>query len=145
MLENQQDAEDILQDVYTKLWEKRGELAEILNYESFSVSILKNSCLDFLKKNKRYNITDEVLDIPDLSSSSIDIENTDQLRFIHRLEEYLPDAQRQVFRLHYRDDFSIEEITEITGLNKGNVKVILSRARKLIKEYIERYETRRIG
>ena len=48
LLDNKADAEDILQDAYCKLWNKRDELGDIQNPEAFSITLVKNLCLDFL-------------------------------------------------------------------------------------------------
>lgn len=140
MVQSQEDAEDILQDTYTKLWEKRKQLPDILNYESFAVRVLKNTCLDFLKKNKLYSLQVEEVEVADLTSFSRQLENENVLEHLRRLVEYLPAQHQKVFQLHYRDEFSLEEIEDITGLSNGNIKVILSRARKMIKDLGIKYK-----
>ena len=52
LLDNKADAEDILQDAYCKLWNKRDELGDIQNPEAFSITLVKNLCLDFLRSPK---------------------------------------------------------------------------------------------
>lgn len=49
LVENKADAEDILQDAYFKLWNKRDDLPGIDNPEAFCVTLVKNLCLDFLR------------------------------------------------------------------------------------------------
>ena len=52
LLDNKADAEDIFQDAYCKLWNKRDELGDIQNPEAFSITLVKNLCLDFLRSPK---------------------------------------------------------------------------------------------
>ena len=52
LLDNKADAEDILQDAYCKLWNKRDELGDIQNPEAFSITLVKILCLDFLRSPK---------------------------------------------------------------------------------------------
>lgn len=133
MVENREDAEDILQDTYIKLWEKRKEMEEVLNRESFAVTVLKNSCLDFLKKHKVYKISTDDMEVPAADALISQFENRNAIEVLRMYIDKLPEQQRKVFQLHYRDDYSVKEIEELTGLATGNIKVILSRARSNIK------------
>ena len=135
MVENQEDAEDILQDTYGKLWKKRSYMQGIDNREAFAMAVLKNTCLDFLKRSKSHLLSIEEVQIEDEQSASIRIESENIRSFIQSAIERLPKQQRQVFQLYYRDGFTMQEIGNLTGLNYKNIKVILSRTRKQIKEY----------
>jgi RNA polymerase sigma-70 factor (ECF subfamily) len=128
------DAEDVIQETYIKLWTKRDEIGQITNAESFSIIVLKNTCLDFLRKTKNDSISEYDLNIPANVFLSKEIEQTDQINHIARLMNKLPEQQQLVMKLKHWDGYSDEEIEQITGLKKGNIKVMLSRARKIIKE-----------
>lgn len=52
LLENSADAEDIVQEAYLKLWDKREGLTVISNPEAFSVTLVKNMCFDLLRSGK---------------------------------------------------------------------------------------------
>ena len=64
------------------------------------------------------------------------------MKQVKRLIEHLPENQRQVLRLRSLDDCSMEEIEHITGLNAGNIRVLLSRARKTLREQLQQIERR---
>jgi len=144
-LENQQDSEDIVQETYIKLWQKRNDWESIINPESFAVTLLKNNCLDYLKKVKPEINSIEGVIVPAIDSLLAQIENRDELSHIRFIMRQLPVQQQQVIRLKIWDNLSDEEIEEITGLTRGNIKVLVSRARKKIKELYknwEKYENR---
>ena len=144
-LENQQDSEDIVQETYIKLWQKRNDWESIINPESFAVTLLKNNCLDYLKKVKPEINSIEGVIVPAIESLLAQIENRDELSHIRFIMRQLPVQQQQVIRLKIWDNLSDEEIEEITGLTRGNIKVLVSRARKKIKELYknwEKYENR---
>lgn len=147
LVENKADAEDILQEVYCKLWIKRDELTEILNPEAFCVTLIKNLCLDFLRSprsNRHEENIEEVLISATDSSPDKELESRDKVQQIRQLINRLPENQKQVIRLRGLDDCSLEEIKQITGLNAVNVRVLLSRARKIIREQFEKlYEYER--
>ena len=58
----------------------------------------------------------------------------DEAEKIKYLINKLPDQQRQVMMMKHWDEYSDEEIEQVTGLSAGNIRVILSRARKTIRE-----------
>jgi len=51
-MKNEDDAHDVVQDVFLKLWQKRNELHEIKNIEAFAMRMTRNRCLDLLRANK---------------------------------------------------------------------------------------------
>lgn len=133
---NSQDAEDILQDAYCKLWNKRNELPHINNTEAFCVTLIKNLCFDLLRST-RMNLQEEMIENISLStniSPETEVIEQDESKQIQHLIDKLPEKQRQVIRLRGINDCSLEEIEEITGLSAVNVRVLLSRARKIVKE-----------
>ena len=127
-------AEDIVQDTFIKLWNKRDEMQSIDNTEAFAIIILRNTCLDHLRKTKNDRYTDYDTDMPETTSLSKQIEMQDEAEKIKYLINKLPDQQRQVMMMKHWDEYSDEEIEQVTGLSAGNIRVILSRARKTIRE-----------
>lgn len=140
LLENKADAEDILQEAYCKLWNKREELEDIRNPEAFSVTLIKNLCLDFLRSPQanRYEESIEEITLSTDSSPEQQLEEKDKVKLIRGLINRLPEKQRQVIRLRGLDDCSLDEIEQITGLSSANVRTLLSRTRKLIREQFEK-------
>jgi RNA polymerase sigma-70 factor (ECF subfamily) len=133
---NSQDAEDMLQDAYCKLWNKREELSGLSNPEAFCITLVKNLCFDLLRLPGKNRLEEGFENLPLSTGSSPETEaiGQDESRQIQRLIDKLPEKQRQVIRLRAIDDCSLEEIEEITGLSAVNVRVLLSRARKIVKE-----------
>ena len=138
LVENKSDAEDILQDAYYKLWSRRNELADVRNPEAFCVTLVKNLCLDFLR-SPRAGRHDEDVTLSTDSSPDKELEMQDKVEQVRHLINRLPENQRQVLRLRGIEDCSIDEIEQITGLSAVNIRVLLSRARKIIREQFEKY------
>ena len=142
LVENKADAEDILQDTYYKLWSRREELANVLNPEAFCVTLVKNLCLDYLRSPRANRHDEDVAEAVTLSTDSSpdkELEMQDKVEHIRYLISRLPENQRQVIRLRGIDDCSMDEIEQITGLNAVNIRVLLSRARKIIREQFDKY------
>lgn len=135
LLNNADDAEDILQDTYYKLWSKREELIPILQPEAFCVRLVKNLCLDFLRapRNRLDNESAESIQIPVEITPENELESKEKIRQIETLIEQLPEKQRMVIQMRGCGDCSLEEIETATGESAANVRVLLSRARKTLK------------
>lgn len=147
LLENKADAEDILQEAYYKLWSKREELGDIRNPEAFCVTLIKNLCLDFLRSpraSRREENIEELYTLATDSSPDKELETQDNIQKLCLLISRLPENQRRVIRLRGLNDCSLDEIEQITGFSAVNIRVLLSRARKLIREQFEKlYEYER--
>ncbi|MCD8179567.1 MAG: sigma-70 family RNA polymerase sigma factor [Tannerellaceae bacterium] len=148
LTENSNDAEDILQELYCKLWDKRGELSHIENPEAFCVTLVKNLCFDFLRSaynSKRGDIPEQmVITINDTPEKAVI--RQDEVQQVGKMIETLPENQRMVIRLRGIEECSMEEIEEITGLSAVNIRVLLSRARKMIRAQLNKvtqYEQQR--
>ena len=135
LVENKADAEDILQDAYYKLWSRRNELTDIQNPEAFCVTLV----------NRRDTDVTEAVTLSTASSPDEELERQDKVQQIRHLIDRLPENQRQVLRLRGIEDCSMDEIEQITGLSAVNIRVLLSRARKIIREQLEKYYTYEYG
>lgn len=142
LLEDGNDAEDMVQEAYIKLWNKRAELNHLENTESYTVVILRNLCLDFLRSKNRHreqSMDDVDYGIADSAPSALaEIESNDEVKQMQQIIDSLPDQQRKVMKMKHLDDYSLEEIEEMTGLSSVNVRVLLSRARKKVRELFDK-------
>lgn len=140
LLEDACDAEDVVQEAYIKLWNKRDELIDVTNSEAYCVILLRNLCLDFLRAKKKhlFQSTEDTV-ISDNMVLSDEIETSDEIKHIETIIDLLPEQQRKIIKLRHFDDYSNEEIEEIMGLTSVNVRVLMSRARKKIKDLFNSY------
>ena len=138
LLNNADDAEDILQDTYLKLWSRRTELINIIQPEAFCVRMIKNLCLDFLRapRNRLDNESIESEIITTETTPEHELERKETIKQIETLIERLPDKQRIVIQLRGCGYCSFEEIEAVTGESAANVRVLLSRARKTLKSML---------
>lgn len=138
LMKNVQDAEDIVQEAYLKLWKKRNELPDdIVSMEAYCVTLTKNLCYDALRLVQP-EIEDErppeELPLVAKSNPAQDTERRDEAKHVMRFIQQLPEQQRQVMLMRDVDDRPMEEIAQKTGLSATNIRVMLSRARKRIRE-----------
>lgn len=135
-LKDGDEARDVVQDVFLKLWQKRDTLHEIENIEAFAMRMTRNRCLDVLRNNKVVpmdaetdrKIKEETVDV------HIQVELSESAGQIQRLIAQLPDLQQKVMHLRDIEQLSYDEVAEVTGLNVNAVRVNLSRARKKVRD-----------
>lgn len=132
------EAEDVVQDVYLKLWQMRDTLPEASVMEAFLVKMTQNRSIDRLRTRHIDDAPDEMLmsvadGEPD-SSLQERIEDRDALGHLNRLMESLPEAQRKLLRLRMAGDLTTAQLATALGKSEGNVRVMLARARKHLKE-----------
>lgn len=140
MLGNVEDAEDMVQEVYMKLWGKREELPDVQNMEAYCVALTKNMCIDRLRLAEvdRVDVDDVPLSLAAADDVVSQLERQDAVEQVKLIIETLPEKQQQVITLRDIRDCTFEEIEEQTGLTAVNVRALLSRARKTIRERFKR-------
>ena len=140
MLGNVEDAEDMVQEVYMKLWNKRDELPDVLNVEAYCVALTKNMCIDRLRLAEvdRVDVDDFPLSLAAADDIASQLERQDAVEQVKLIIETLPEKQQQVITLRDIRECTFEEIEEQTGLTAVNVRALLSRARKTIRERFKR-------
>lgn len=139
LLENKDDAEDLVQEAYLKLWNKRDGLSVISNPEAFSMTLVKNMCLDVLRSGKNI-INRQTLDLSAVTEPvyTDNWESQDDFRQVKNIIASLPEQQQKIVVLRDIKECSYEEIEQLTGLNAINIRVLLSRGRKKIREQFNR-------
>jgi len=136
ILKNAEDAEDIIQDAYCKLWDDREKLVDIQKPEAYCITLVKHLCLDFLRspKSARNNGNIDDYDFQDYTATiENDFENREKIKQIKSIIRSLPEKQQRILNLRGFADCSPEEIETITGESAINVRVLLSRARNTLK------------
>ena len=134
ILRNSDDASDAVQEAFTRLWEKRDDLPNIDNPEAYCVTTIRRICIDRLRRTTYpiNDLTEDTLLISDDSDEQAD--NRESIQLVTLLMSKLPEQQRQVLQLRAFNDCSFEEIESITGLTGVNIRTLLSRARRRMRE-----------
>lgn len=140
LLNNRAEAEDIVQDVYVKLWNIREKLTGIDNPQAYATTMIRNLCLDKLRSPAKRTAQTDATEA--LRSEWVDtagqMDQKDELKMVIRLVERLPERQREIFRLRHFSEFTLKEIEQITGLNPVNIRVHLTRAQKNLRQQYEK-------
>ena len=133
---NAQDAEDLLQDLYLKLWQKRDELPDEAMKEAYLVTMIRHLFVD-QRRLKHLDASaglKEEASPPDEWSLDHQIDSKDEARQMEGLINNLPEREAKIIRMHVMDDRSYEEIEQDTGLSQGNIRIIVMRTKKKLKQ-----------
>ena len=134
---NREDAEDLVQEAFLKLWNSRERIGEPENPAAFCMTALRNTFVDSVRRRREDSSTiplDERLTITADNDVGRDIESRDSINMVLSLIDNLPSNQRDIMRMRDIADAPFDEIETVTGLSPGNIRTLLSRARKKIKE-----------
>jgi RNA polymerase sigma factor (sigma-70 family) len=138
LINNIPEAEDIVQEVFLRLWAKRESLREYNSIEAFAMTVTKNLCLDRMKaKGFRSEELTIVHQQVTHSTPYNKLEMADTFDKVQKIINTLPEQQKQIIHLRDIEGFEFEEIAEIMKINLNTIRVNLSRARKRIKDTLQ--------
>lgn len=139
LIHDTQEASDCVQEVCVKLWEVSSRLKEIENVESYCLTAVRRKALDYLR-SRHYREFDSLDSIINQGDSGYDDEERrdkkEELNRVRRLMNQLPENQQRVIEMSGLGGLSNKEIEDATGLSGDNVRVLLSRGRRKLREML---------
>lgn len=137
---NAQDAEDLLQDLYLKLWQRRDSLPEEATNEAYLATMMRNLFVD-QRRLKRLDTSADLKNDdgpPDERSLDRQIDARDEVRHLEGLINELSERDAKIIKMHVIEDRSYDEIEQDTGLSGGNIRIIVMRTKKKLKEQLNK-------
>jgi RNA polymerase sigma factor (sigma-70 family) len=132
------EAEDVVQEVFIKVWEKRDAMQDIQNEDAYCMTLTKNLSLD--KMRSKHRRTEDIDTAHVLTNSELTpyakVEAQDTLSKIKEFMAALPEKQKMVMHLRDIEGLSYEEISQHLEMPLPQVKVYLHRGRNTIREKI---------
>ena len=134
-LRNEEDAKDVVQGAFEKLWVTREQVVNEKS-KSYLFTIAYHQMIDLIRKQKRIYLKDE---FGEMARGTGNIDHSAK-RILDEALSKLSETQRSLVMLKDYEGYNYAEIGEITGLNESQVKVYLHRARLQLKAYIVKVE-----
>ena len=132
ILGRRDEAQDMMQDVAERVLRKQGSLQEVENIDAFLTRSVRNACIDRLRRRK--DTTSKIPEVPDEKSP----EGWSDRQLVHKALARLPEKQRLAVHLKDIEGYSGKEIARILETDEANVRTILSRGRRALREIIEK-------
>ncbi len=138
LVKSEPEAQDIVQEVLIKVWDKRDQMDQVENLEAWCMRVTRNLSLDKLKSKYSNKTSGLEQDLEVSQGEKVtpyrSTEMNDTMRNISKLISSLPEKQKQVIQLRDVEGFSYKEISDIMEIDMSQVKVNLFRARKTVRE-----------
>jgi RNA polymerase sigma factor (sigma-70 family) len=134
-LHHQEDARDIVQSAFEKMWINR-EKVVTETAKSYLFTVAYNQMIDHIRKNKRMELREafgETIKVSEAGSPGLK-------RELERALQQLTPLQKSLILLKDYEGYTYAEIGKITALNESQVKVYLHRARLQLKEFVGKPE-----
>src|SRR5512133_1370254 len=140
-LNSREDAEDVVQDVMTKLWETRDTLDRYQNIPALATTVTRNMCIDRLRKQKILRFDEyesaEVTTVPGTGLGMMS-ESEEASALALEIIQKMDEPYRSVVILRDVEGYSYEEAAEVLETNVNALRTALSRARKYVREELNR-------
>jgi RNA polymerase sigma-70 factor (ECF subfamily) len=130
-LRHEEDARDIVQTAFEKLWRNRDQV-EVAKSKSYLFTVAYNQMIDHIRKHKRVDLTEDFNETTGITHQQHGNLKKTLMDALNALNE----TQRSLVMLKDYEGYSYEEIGQIMSLNESQVKVYLHRARIILKNYL---------
>lgn len=133
-LKDADQAEDIVQELFVRLWRDREDLAIRSSVKSYLFTAVRNRCLNALAVKKRMRPLDEEAQDGVADEERSEDELTERSARVQAVIEGLPTERRKIFRLSRNEGLKYQEIAERLGLSVKTVENQMGKALKTLRE-----------
>lgn len=138
ILKNEADTEDLVHDIFIKVWEERDKISDVRSFRSYLYSMTRNMVYNRLKKSGVHARYIETVKKNDSSSDPESrIVTKDLLHHINKEMARLPEQQRAIYEMNREGELTYNEISDKLGISPKTVQYhigkVLSRLKKLLK------------
>ena len=142
---NREDAEEVSQDIFVKAYRSLADFKGTAKFSTWLYTIVNTTCITFLRK-RRLDVksldderTFEVADSQDSGFRANLVEQKSRLIMVNRAIAMLNPDDAEIITLFYKNEQSLEEISQILGVEVNTAKVRLHRARTRLKDKMEKH------
>ena len=143
IIQNDNAAEEIVQDFFVKLWEKREQITIETSVKSYLFRAVKNLCLNFIQHNKtKLHYVQSILS--EVSNNQTDDDSFTEINLAEKIEESiqsLPTKRREIFRLNREEGLKYREIAEKLNISIKTVETQMGLAIKTLRDKLKSYNT----
>lgn len=131
------EAEDVVQDLYEKLWRRRLLLRKN-GLHSLVMTSIRNMCLDVMRRRERLRQTIVATPAEVVESNEGNSAENDLTPIIEQVMRRLPEREREVMHLRDCEQMEFEDISRIIGISESAARMALSRARQKVRDELSK-------
>lgn len=137
---NRHEAEDVVQDVYTKIWEKRSDLDPGLKISNLLYTMTHNTCLDRIakKKSAQRHLSELIREGEKLEMPVTRNENELAIKLQRAIDQITAPTVRNVVQSRYIDQKSYQEISSETGLKIPTLRIFMNRGMNILRKIVKK-------
>lgn len=142
MLKSKEESEEILQDTFIKMWEKREQYIEEYPFHAYLFTIAKNAFLNHCRKKVNRRMVEEHFEYVNRSLETAADEYviySQTKSIIEKIVNELPPKRKEIFKMRRMEGYSRTEIAENLGISIITVDSQLMKANKYLKDALKRY------
>jgi RNA polymerase sigma-70 factor (ECF subfamily) len=135
-LSNLNEAEEVLSEVFLKLWNKRKDITINSSFQSFLYASVRNKCLDFIRKNSNRKFESQESASHLISDTTSPDDLMDSADLFYRIEaeiESLPEKRKEIFKMSRNEGLKYNEIAERLGVSIKTVETQMGRSLKHLR------------
>ena len=133
ILGNDDDAQDALQEAFYKLWKRHSDIKSRHEAEKLSVTAVKNASIDMLR-HRMSHPADRIEDNTAIADEQSETEREELFKRVSTIiEMQLSERQRDIIMMRDMQEMSFQEIARRLDMSEENVRMTLSRARKIVR------------
>jgi RNA polymerase sigma-70 factor (family 1) len=136
LIDDTEEARDIVTESFIKLWAQQNHFANMVHLQVYFYTVIKNACIDHLRKNKlRNKIENHLLKAGTISENAIErrYQEAELVQILYERINQLPERMQQVFKLTYLDGFSRTEVAQMLNLSENTIRNTNAAAMKAIR------------
>jgi RNA polymerase sigma-70 factor (family 1) len=137
------DTEELLQDVFVKVWNKKEQLPEIEQFEAWLNRVTRNTVFNYLRALK---LRHQLHELDEGASARAGSEQADDRLLLQqyyiiasRAIEKLPARRKQVFQLRLEQNLTLDEIANLLGISRSAVEQHVYAANSFIRDYLNKH------
>lgn len=141
MLGDAAEAEDAVQEVFLRLWERREKLDNVVNLKSYVMQTMRMQCIDIIRQRSSKAVSSLNEFIDDSNSGITDEEVAEEVELmeqrcaiLHNMLDNLPEKQRKIVTMRYIEEKEINQIEQTMNMSSSNIYTTLSRAIQQLRE-----------
>ena len=140
LVKSEQQAQEILQDVFLKIWDQRKSIDPEKSFRSFLFKIAENKVYDFFRRvtwDKNLESELIVLSTDDHTVIEAFLSGDENLKLLDKAIEDLPPQRQQVFRLCKLEGKTYKEVSELLGISVSTISDHIVKGTKSIRDYFD--------
>ncbi len=136
LIDDTEEARDIVTESFIKLWAQQNQFANMVHLQVYFYTVIKNACIDHMRKNKlRNKIENHLLKSGTISENAIErrYQEAELVQILYERINQLPERMQQVFKLTYLDGYSRTEVAQMLNLSENTIRNTNAAAMKAIR------------